>query len=396
MRILFYTVINMNAFHGSVVTTEKLANKLIERGHDVILFAPSYKGIKRNFNFNTVYLKPEGDGRPIDKFLQDISAAIQLIMLRRKNWKPDIVVSRFGMSTILFPLVCNVLKIPYITELHGSFKQFLASWRIPRYLMPVFLSIEKLNYLLSHKVVTVSDDLTDLVRATPGIDKSKVLTLPNAVEVSNFSGISTDNDFKQAIRGKAKMVFGFVGLFEKWVGLENIVEAFSILNTERVCIAQEIRVILIGDGTERKAIERLIEKYNLGDIIRLTGWVEPADIPRYLSCFDVALAPYLPDISPKGCSLKILEYLAAGKWVIASEMPVVSRIIRETNSGIIIKDSRPESILEAIIFSWDHRDIISKNREESRHYIETNFSWDIRMKKIEAILQNSLKGIADH
>ncbi|UFS69343.1 glycosyltransferase family 4 protein [Geomonas sp. RF6] len=395
MRILIYTVINMNGALGSRVNVETLARKLSAEGHEVVLFSPASAGEKRSFPFPAVYLRPAGEGWLVQKLLQDVRAGVELLRLVRRGWRPDVVFSRFGINTVVLPVLCTILRISYIADVHGSYEQTLVNeWGVPKFLLPVLLAVEKLNYLLSDRIITVSDELSLLVAQSPGVEKEKVLTIPNGIDLSLFgSEGAADPLFRERARGGKGMVFGFVGMFNRWLGVVNIIEAFALLKKEFPAVAREVKLLLVGDGAERATVEELIEREGLGDMVSLTGWVEHHEVPKYLSCFDVALAPYTSEPGTRGwgSSLKIMEYLAAGRWTIASEMTIVSRIIRETAAGYILPCAEPRAIMEGVLHAWEHRGELSERAQKARSYIRLHLSWEVRIRKIEDAMRAALE-----
>jgi len=391
MKILMYTVINVNDALGSSLHVRKVAEKLTKRGHDFVLLAPLFPGEKKTHNFSIIYLGPTGKFILLIKFLQDINAGLKLLGVILKGWKPEAVYSRFGLSTIFLPILCKLLRIPYFTEVNGAHKADLKYKGTSRFLMPFFLAIERLNYICSRKIVSVSDELSDLIRKMRWVKANQVVTVLNGVEVENYKlNGQCDPDFRRRLRGEAQLALGFVGRFEKWHGLSNVVEALALIKNQYPDLATKIKLILIGIGTEQPNLERQIVQTKTSAMVHFTGWVENNDLPKYLSCVEIALAPYMPYSSTDGslypCPLKILEYLAAEKWILTVDT-AFSGIIRENNAGYILNEVTPRRVAEAILWAWKNREHIFKNMKKMQSVIEQNYSWDVTAQKLEQIMQ---------
>ncbi|HWQ13422.1 MAG TPA: glycosyltransferase family 4 protein [Roseiflexaceae bacterium] len=121
-------------------------------------------------------------------------------------------------------------------------------------------------------------------------------------------------------------IVGFVGNFAAWQGLETLVRGVARLLPQRPAL----HLLLIGDGVERRQLERLAEP--LGERVRFTGAQPHPAAGHLLAACDVLAAPLAPSernrrtgVSP----LKVFEYLALGRPVLASGLPDLEFIERE-------------------------------------------------------------------
>ena len=80
----------------------------------------------------------------------------------------------------------------------------------------------------------------------------------------------------------------------------------------------DARLLIVGDGPERKRIETSIAQRGFADRVELTGAVPHEQVPGLLTRMDVATAPYLPRDNFYFSPMKVYEYMAAGVTVIAS------------------------------------------------------------------------------
>jgi len=391
---MLYTILNMNTESGASIHTEIVARKLMGLGHDIILMAPARSAATpfKIFPFKTLYLGIFSSGSIFNKLIEDVDGVVKLIRLIKSGWRPEAVYVRFGFSTIFFPIACKILRLPYITEINGSYEQQLLTRRIPKVFVAFLRSIELLNYICSDRIVAVSDEIARVVGAMKPIKMANITVVTNGVDIPELStSVAKNSELEYRIRGNsAKLVFGFVGIFEKWHGISNLVQAVSILKNNHPKIASEMRVVLIGDGTERTALEKEIIVRDVDDVVKLLGWVDHKDLFDYLALVDVAVAPYLA-VNPLGCSLKILEYMAAGKWVITTEMPVVSDIIRKLDAGMNLKSNDPQALADAMSHAWDNRREFWKKADVTKSYIKDNYSWDVIIRQIELVIISATK-----
>jgi glycosyltransferase involved in cell wall biosynthesis len=149
----------------------------------------------------------------------------------------------------------------------------------------------------------------------------------NAVNPRRFSAHAMPTIAREA----GTFTVGFLGSMKPWHGLSTLIDAFALLH-ER---APECRLLLIGDGPQRGAVEAALTARGLRTVTTLTGEVPPADVPGLLASVDAAVAPYprLPlfYFSP----LKVYEYMAAGLPTVASRVGQLGELISDGVTGLL-------------------------------------------------------------
>ncbi|HEV8265835.1 MAG TPA: glycosyltransferase family 4 protein [Gemmatimonadales bacterium] len=124
---------------------------------------------------------------------------------------------------------------------------------------------------------------------------------------------------------------GFVGSMKPWHGLSVLIEAFARLHDHDAAT----RLLVVGGGPEDAAVRRELAARGLGGAAALTGPVAPSDVPGLLTSMDVAVAPY-PDAKRFYFSpLKVYEYMAAGRAVVASQVGQLGSLIQHDVTGLL-------------------------------------------------------------
>lgn len=157
--------------------------------------------------------------------------------------------------------------------------------------------------------------------------RGRVHVVPNGVDPDRFAPVLAPAE----VNPRGAFTIGFVGTLKPWHGLPVLVEAFARLHR----CAPASRLLLVGDGPERAALEADLAMRGLSGVAHLSGAVPPAAVPGLLSAMDVAVAPYpaLPDFyfSP----LKVYEYMAAARPVVASRIGQLAELIRDGHTGLL-------------------------------------------------------------
>lgn len=119
-----------------------------------------------------------------------------------------------------------------------------------------------------------------------------------------------------------KIVLGFVGWFRKWHGLEELLNAYVKYEMKE----KNIHLLLVGDGPAYKDLEVYARQNGiLGTGVTFTGPVPRDDIPGYIAAFDLALQP---DVTDYASPIKMFEYMAMGKGVIAPDKDNIREIVK--------------------------------------------------------------------
>ena len=109
-------------------------------------------------------------------------------------------------------------------------------------------------------------------------------------------------------------------------------------------------------GGEQRTVEALRADSTLPKNIRLHGFVPPAAVERLCLAFDVALAPYQADVCIAGggetaawmSPLKVFGYMAAGKAIICSDLPVLREVIEDGRNGLLVAPDDPDAWVAAV------------------------------------------------
>jgi glycosyltransferase involved in cell wall biosynthesis len=144
--------------------------------------------------------------------------------------------------------------------------------------------------------------------------------------------------------GDAPVVM-FVGGFQPWHGLEHLLDAFAQVQAAR----PDARLVLVGDGPAREAVTRQARALRLNGCLHITGSVPHARVPQLLAAADVVAAPYprLPRemwFSP----LKLYEYMAAGKAIVATDDGQIRQAIQDGENGLLVPPGDVSSLAAAI------------------------------------------------
>jgi len=277
------------------------------------------------------------------KTLRNINYSIYSRYIQKiiKQYDIDVVVSA-GTSK---PPRCKKLIFDLFDDNPAGWREF----GIVKSYADEIEAIENEYFKKADAIVAVSSVLADKARMLGG---ENVHIIPNAIKVDKYRNASGEK-----IRKKLKLtgkVIGFIGNHGKFSGLLHLVEAAKSF--------KDLTFLIAGAGTEIPEAKKLVKKYNLNFIF--TGHINPGDIHEYYKAIDIGLLPSIKSkFRDSACPVKLLEYTAAGKPVVSTDLEEVKRM--DFSNVILVKDN-PESLAEGIekVIDSDFKFKIPKKIEE--------------------------------
>lgn len=137
---------------------------------------------------------------------------------------------------------------------------------------------------------------------------------------------------------------GFSGSMKPWHGLDALIEAFARLHAR----APATRLLLVGDGPARAALEAAASARALAGAVHVTGAVPPSEVPGLLTSMDAAVAPYPETERFYFSPLKVYEYMAAGRAVVASRVGQLTDLVRHDVNGLVCTPGDPGELAAAL------------------------------------------------
>lgn len=353
---------------GASVHLRSLATALHRRGHDVLLVASAIEGENA-----------PPPGIALERLPRDEAEATEWLTRRLQDWRPDAVLERYSLSSGPGVRVAHLLEVPFVLEVNAPLVDEAARFRG---LTNVDDWRAREQHLLraSDRVIAVSSGVRDHV-LTSGLPRERVVVIHNGVDVTLFAA-GRGNTIRRRYGLRGKPVLGFAGSLKPWHGVESLVRALPGLS-------ETVHLLLVGDGPQRDAVEALARALNVTPRLRMAGAVPHERMPDYLAAMDVAVAPYEAQPDFYFSPLKVIEYMAAGLPVVASDQGDLPEIIGD--AGILVAPGDEHALgnaLSRLLGDERHRtELGARARRRARA-----MSWDAVAKVIENVL--GLKAVA--
>ncbi len=297
-------------------------------------------------------------------------------------YKPELIIYRYSIYDISGILAAKLYKVPIVYEINGSI-EYERNIANRFYLKQLVTASEQYIFNESNLVLLVSNELKRYF-SNKNYYLENTLVVPNGVDMDKFTVNTTLPKEIESIKQlwSTKKVIGFLGSLKSWHGAERIIEIFpDILEKNK-----EVRYLIIGDGDRRAETESKIKQYNLQDYVYITGFQDYTIIPSILDVIDIAVAPYHTIDFFHFSPLKVMEYMAKGKPVVAPALGQCVDLIGHDH-GILLKENTDACLTNSILTLVMDEHLARNMGIKARKFIEQNYTWKQNARRIEEALQ---------
>jgi glycosyltransferase involved in cell wall biosynthesis len=245
----------------------------------------------------------------------------------------------------------------------------------------IMRALERWAYRHADRVSCTTRAFMDTVEER-GVPREKLILVPNGADIELFRPLPRDNPIAAEYGFGDRFVVTYSGLLGLKHGLDSLVHA-----AEHVAGEPDIVFFIRGDGPARASLEELVRRKGLRNVV--FGGERPiADVPYLLARADLCVTNLLPDpYLDKIISVKIFEYMAMEKPVIAALSGEGARIVSEADAGIVTPPSDARAIADAVLEL--HRDLDRRRRmgENGRRYVVEGYSRSATAARLEEYLK---------
>ncbi len=293
----------------------------------------------------------------------------------------DVIYERYSLFGVAGSLAARKLGVPHVLEVNAPLVLEASSHRNLT-LVDLARSIEQALFSSADHIIAVSQGVRDYILSI--VPKADVTVVPNGVNMRLFTGARTEG--RMPDRERESMRIGFVGSVRPWHGVEILMDAFGLL----ACKRNDVTLVIVGEqGTMREHLERQIAEYGLASRVVFTGAVSHEQVPGLLSAMDVVVAPYPKLDNFYFSPLKVYEYMAAGRAIVASRIGQLTEVITDGHNGLLVEPGAAGPLAEAVERLLNDAALRERFGRQARTDAEQHHSWTRRMQDIMTIVDNA-------
>lgn len=336
MRVLYSHRIQSR--DGQGVHLDSLVAALRAEGHEVRVVGPSaYDQAELGGESRLVALIRRMLPRFAVELLELAYSLPSFLRLDRaaRDFAPDLLYERYNLFYLAGALVARRRRLPFLVEVNaplaeerarfgGLALKGLARWS------------ERFVWRRADRVLPVTAVLGGHVAAA-GVPAERIAVIPNGIDLADFpESLATRQSGPEA----GELVLGFVGFVRDWHGLDAVVRGIAAWSGP-----PRLRLRVVGEGPARPGLERLAAELGITDQVEFTGLAKREAIPGLVAGFDVALQPA---VVPYASPLKVFEYMAAGRAIVAPDQPNIREGLAHDRTAILFDVKQPDGLWQAI------------------------------------------------
>jgi glycosyltransferase involved in cell wall biosynthesis len=333
MRILYSHRIQSR--DGQSVHVEELVAALRGLGHEVLVVGPGFYeqahfGGESNLVAWIRSRLPVVVGE-VAELLYTIPAWWRLRAAFRR-FRPDLIYERYNLYFLAGTWVARSSGAKLFLEVNSPLveeRTRLGQLRL-RWLAG---ALERYVWRSADKVLVVTGVLQKAVAAA-GVPPEQIAVVPNGIDPAQFAALPA----REA--GDGPLVLGFVGFVRDWHGLEAVIAAMAAEPHGAI-----LQLVVVGDGPARETLQRQAQSLGLADRVTFTGLQPREAIPALVAGFDIALQPLVVSYASP---LKIFEYMAAGRAIVAPDQPNIREILRDGETAVLFDPQASGAMWRAI------------------------------------------------
>jgi len=313
------------------------------------------------------------------KKIYDFAGLKQAWKLYRFIRQNDIaVVQTFNRDSDIFGTVVG--KLAGVGAIISA-RRDLGTYRRKRHL----LLANVINRYVDH-FITVCDAVAQNLIEQEHVSRNKITTIYNGFDAADVTSATQQKDgalSKKLQLNEDSFVVGNVAHFRPEKGHDIFFEAMRQVRDQ----IPELRVVAVGGGEPLFSRYRHdISQNGLSDFITLTGYVP--NVLKHVELMDVCC---LTPVSNEGFSNALLEQMALGKAVVATDMGGNREAITDGKSGLIIPPNNPGALAEAILKLYRDKSLREKLGQQARKRVEKDFTMQKMIKELETFYLDLLK-----
>ena len=350
-----------------------LAVQLQQRGHETRIFGPSSRadvGVDRAKFYRI--------GTPIAIPVNESVARITLSFHLANRVRAIIEEERFDILHFHEPLMpalpMTMLRMSTTANV-GTFHAFAKSnvgYYYGRPLLQPYL--EQL-----HQAIAVSDPARDFV--TRYFPDFPMHVIPNGVDLGFYQpGHAPIRHLRDDL-----VNILFVGRLEKRKGLGDLLRAYRAMSAR----VPQTRLIIVGDGPLRNRVESYVSRHHLPNVI-LAGFVPESVKPRYYNSADIFCAPAT---GAESFGIVLLEALASGLPVVATEVPGYMSVLEPGRDSITVQPSNWRELAASLVILARDRELRRRMGDYALHKAR-RYSWDRVAAEVVEVYKEARQALA--
>ncbi|MCD6544631.1 MAG: glycosyltransferase family 4 protein [Flavobacteriaceae bacterium] len=364
---------------------ENEATALIKAGHEVFLFCLKYEdeldvevinGIQiRRYVSNTLEYKLSALAYTFPFYTNSMSRKITHFLT--KNRIGAIHIHDIRIAEAVFK-ANKKWNLPTVLDLHDNMPEVIKLYphlqKFPgKQLISPRKWKEKEEEFIekADKVITVSGEFVAEVIKRTGIEKDKIVLVPNTVRRSFYKNVVIDEDITERFWSNFTVLY--LGDTALRRGLLTAIDAVAELKSK----IKHLKLVIVGKSTTDEVLKARVKELGLKNFVIFEGWQDISLFPSYISAADVCISPLERNAQHDvAYANKLFQYMSFAKPVLVSDALAQKKLVEETNSGLVHKERDVTDFAEKIMTLYKDPNLREELGKNGFRFIEEEFVWE--------------------
>ncbi len=287
--------------------------------------------------------------------------------------RPDLVYERYALFNFGGVLAARAAGLPVVLEVNTL---YASAWR-RYYGLALWRLAERIeNWLLRRAdlVVVVSEVLRGelLARRVP---EGRMVVSPNGVDEAFWRAGTDGAEERRRLGLSGRTVVGFVGTLNRWQGIDVLAAAAEALLPRH----PELAFLIVGQGEGMATLRRRLGTAVLAGRVVLVGRAPHAEVPKLIAAMDIGV---LPDSNDYGSPMKLFEYAALGKAIVAPRVGPVLEVFEDAVHALLVPRGQVGPFVDAIDRLLADPALREALGCQAASLVRARFTWDANARTI--------------
>lgn len=252
------------------------------------------------------------------------------------------------------------------------------------------LKEQEMATLHAADAIITPSQVTAAYIASLRIPPKKITVIPNGFDEERFkvkTPVGQSVETAVTASPAALPLILYVGTLADWQGLDVLLHALALVVTQQPC---QLRIVGQGRKRQRKMLAKQARKLGIDAYVTLETAVPHAHIPTIIAQADICVAPlgYNDRNVVQGCCpIKILEYMACGKPIIAANLPVVRELVCPDMEALLFTPDDPAALAQAILTLLTEQSLAQTLGQNAAHRAWREFTWSLAQSRLISVYQ---------
>ncbi|MFN3344174.1 MAG: glycosyltransferase [Chloroherpetonaceae bacterium] len=329
---------------GSLAVTKGFTDGLLQLGHEALVAANRMLPLSQKVKQYTIPYPALFKNLPEVLFFPYNRKSFREAKKIIEQEQPQFLYQRHSIFNYAGALLKRETGIPFLLQVEGSEVWVKKNWG-KTYFTKALEWSEEIQLEQADAIVVVSSVLkSQLIEL--GVRAEKITVIPNGVDATRYSPDVSGEAVRKKLGLEEKFVIGYAGTFGHWHGITVLANAVK----EVVRKIPNAHVLLIGDGVLRGEVEDILDRDSVRQKATITGMMPSDVVPEYLAACDVLVISAInnPDVPFFQSPIKLFEYMAMQKPVVASCVGQIQEVIQDGINGLLVPENNPSELAEAL------------------------------------------------